>query len=445
MELKRALLEGRKMIGVWGVGHVGYSCMSHFAEEGIQCIGYDVDLDKVQAINRGEMPVLNMDYWLGFAPASLYRTGIARATNSWQELIQPQVAVHFICIPTERMGEPFRGALMDVCRKLATYRENPPPEPPLIIIESTLIPGTIDREVIPFLEGEGLQIGRDFLLGCAPRRDWFSSPEASLKTLNRVYGGTDDLSTKALKEVLSIVCQNLVEAPNHYYAEAVKSVENAYRQLSVVLAFELSNAYPKVDVRKLLELVGTKWNMETYFPSLGVGGYCLPIASHYVIQGAERPEELKLFEQTIQRGEEQPVRVVRSLVQRGAKHVGILGLSYAPNIKVHALSPAIKIAACLTEEGVEVKIHDPLYPPEEIRRLAEVEPFEFPEGLKMFDTVVVVSGHREYRILDHATLLECLSSCRLIVDNTALWKDVDFQSRGIEYHLAGDANWLGGG
>ena len=94
---------------------------------------------------------------------------------------------------------------------------------------------------------------------------------------------------------------------------------------------------------------------------------------------------------------------------------------------------------------MEVKIHDPLYSPEEIRRLAGVEPFEFPEGLRVFDTVVVVSGHREYRILDHATLLECLSSCRLIVDNTALWKDVDFKSRGIEYHLAGDANWLGGG
>lgn len=113
-------------------------------------------------------------------------------------------------------------------------------------------------------------------------------------------------------------------------------------------------------MRKVLELVGTKWNMETYYPSLGVGGYCLPVCSHYVIQGAERPEELKLLQQTIVSSEAQPGLVAASLVERGVKNVGILGLSYMHNIRVHTMSPTLEITKLLTGVGVQVQVNDPL-------------------------------------------------------------------------------------
>ena len=100
-------------------------------------------------------------------------------------------------------------------------------------------------------------------------------------------------------------------------------------------------------------------------------------------------------------------------------------------------------SACFAEQGVSAKIHDPLYTPEEIKNLSGAETFTFPGDLRDFDTIVIVSGHREYRTIDHVTLLDHLEKCRLVIDNTALWKGVDFQSKGIEYHLTGDANWLG--
>ena len=300
MELKKALLSGNKRIGVWGVGHIGYSTMSNYAERGVKCLGYDVDAKKVAQINQGEIPIFAMDYWLGFDPKFLYLQGIAGVTLDSREMIAADISVHFICIPTEQGGKPFLEPLEQVCLKIAQgIKENPQDEPPLIIIESTLTPSTTDKWVIPLFVAEGLTVGQDVLIGCAPRRDWFSGSDKSLRTLPRVFGGTDEGTSAKIEQVLSIVCETLIPAPDHMHAEMVKSIENAYRHTEVALAFELSRAYPNLDMRTVLELVGTKWNVGTFYPSFGVGGYCIPLSSHYVIQGAQHPEELKLLQKEL--------------------------------------------------------------------------------------------------------------------------------------------------
>ncbi len=76
--------------------------------------------------------------------------------------------------------------------------------------------------------------------------------------------------------------------------------------------------------------------------------------------------------------------------------------------------------------------------------IAGADTFDYPNGLGEFDTVLVVSGHREYRLADHRQLLSHLTHCRLILDNPGLWQDVDFDEAGIQYHVAGDAAWLNG-
>ena len=445
MVKKNDLLKGKIRVGVWGVGHIGYSTMSHFAERGVQCIGYDVDPQKVEQINRGEIPIFAMDYWLGFDPKFLYLNGMARATTDPEELMAPDVAVHFICIPTEKNGQPYLRPLEDVCHKIAAgLLQGAFVEPPLIIIESTLTPATTNEFVIPLFGEAGLTVGEDVLIGCAPRRDWFSSSDnKSLRTIPRVFGGTNERTTKAMQQVLSIVCEDLVKAPDHLHAEVVKSVENAYRHAEVALAFQLSRAYPGMDMRTVLQLVGTKWNVGTFYPSFGVGGYCIPLSSHYVIQGAEHPDELTLLQQAVRVCEEQPMQVAQSLIDAGVKKVAILGLSYIQNVKVWAQSPTLKISQCLQEANIQVKVHDPHYSPEEIMEIVGLETFEYPQGLEEFDAVLVVAGHREYRVADHSQLLNRLTNCKLVLDNAGLWEEVDFHSAGIEFHLAGGAQWLG--
>jgi nucleotide sugar dehydrogenase len=440
--LREQLLHGEKWIGVWGTGYIGYSTMASFAYNGVRCLGTDVAQEKVDMINKGLVPVENLDKWLSFDVKPLAASGTLRATSDWRELIRPEVAVHMIAIPTEKDGAPYDAILEDVIRKITHLKDISAEAPPLVIIESTLTPGRTDRTVIPILEEAGLEAGKDILLGVAPRRDWFISADKNLKNLPRIIGGTNKESTDRMREALSIVCDTLLPAPDHRHAEMIKSIENAFRHADITLANQLSLAYPHIDMETVLKLVGTKWNIGTYWPSFGTGGYCIPLSSQYVLLGAEKPEELTILRSAIETDKRQPSLVADSVLGKGFRRIGILGLAYKGDLKVDILSPAVAIAKRLREKGATVKINDPYYTGEEILRITGCESFQFPGGLEEFDCVLLVADHSIYRSAQKGALLSSMRNCRLVLDNTGIWKGVDFSRNGTQYHVAGDRGWL---
>lgn len=454
--LKEKLMNGEKRIGVWGVGFIGFSSMANFAVNGVRCIGTDVVQKTVDDINNGKIAIDNLEYWLGFDIKPLVEAGLMTATTDWKKLLDKDVAVHLVCIPTEKDGRPYDDILVDVIKKISGFHTDGSAKdsrscsrkkarndgPPLVIIESTLTPKRTDEVVIPMFEKAGLKVGKDILLGVAPRRDWFISPDKSLKTLPRIVGGTTPETTAAMLDVLSVVCDTLLPAKDHRHAELVKSIENAYRHVEITLANQLSLAYPDVNMREVLRLVGTKWNIGTYHPSFGTGGYCIPLSSQYVLLGTKHPERLGILNATISSDRNMPYTVADSLIKRGVKKVGILGLAYKGDIKVHILSPTIKIAERLKEKKIQVKIHDPYYTKDEIKRIAGTDTFKFPEGLGEFDALLVVTDHRAYASTPHKTITDKLKSCKLVVDNTGVWRDIPFSKIGVEYHVAGDSKWL---
>jgi nucleotide sugar dehydrogenase len=405
------------------------------------CTGTDISESVVTTINSGKTPVPNMEYWLGFDPKYLVQSGVLKATTDWKTLLKEEYSVHMIAIPTEKGAEPWDGALTDVITKIASNIK--PGAKPLVIIESTLTPNKTDRLVVPLLEKKGLKIGTDVLVGVAPRRDWFISPEKNLRSLPRIVGGTTQETTQEMMDVLSIVCDRLIPAPDHRHAEIVKSVENAYRHVEITLANQLSLAYPTLNMTEVLKLVGTKWNVGTYHPSFGTGGYCIPLSSKYVLEGAEKPDELTILKDTVTSDTRLPRLIADHIVERGLSNVGVLGLSYKGDLKVSVLSPTLAIVTRLKERGVSVKVNDPYFTSDEISTLTGAESFPFPEGLIDCDCVVIVAGHRLYRAITESILKRKLEKCRLIIDNLEeTWKHFDWTTPATKYVIAGDSNWL---
>jgi len=443
MALKEKLLSGEKTIGIWGIGYIGYSSMAHFANRGVRCLGTDVDTGKVDQINQGVLPIRNIEYWLGFDTKPLVTSGMMKATTEWQQLISEDTPVHLICIPTEKDDVPYDGILIDVVEKLSGFNKVSMKPPPLIIIESTLTPNTTERTIVPAFEKKGIDVGRDILVGVAPRRDWFISPEKSLKNLPRVIGGTTTETTALMQEVLGIVCDTILPAKDHRHAELVKSIENAYRHVEITLANQLSLAYPDIDMRQVLALVGTKWNIGTYHPSFGTGGYCIPLSSQYVLSGTKSADKLSILNSAIDTDRNLPFMVAETVSKKGARKVGILGLAYKGDLKVHTLSPTLRIVAHLKEKGIAVKVHDPYYTAEEIKQICGVETFRFPDDLGQFDAILIVADHRDYQAIPRNNILNNLKACKLILDNVGIWNDFNLDEMGIEYHVAGTEHWLG--
>lgn len=416
--------------------------MANFAAAGVSCVGTDVSDAIVAMINEGKIPVPNMEYWLGYNTKYLVESHMISATTNWKQLLTEEFPVHMISIPTEKGEKPWDGALEDVITKIASNHKRLP-RPTVVIIESTLTPNKTDRLVIPIFKKHGVEVGKDLVLGVAPRRDWFISPEKNLRTLPRIAAGTTPESTREIINVLSIICNHLIPAPDHRHAEIVKSVENAFRHVEITLANQLSLAYPNLNMTEVLKLVGTKWNVGTFHPSFGTGGYCIPLSSKYVLEGAEEPENLTILEDTIRSDEKLPVIIADQIAQNGFSNVGILGLSYKGDLKVHILSPTLRISKRLMELGVNVKVNDPYFTEEEIRKLTGTDTFAFPDDLTEFDCLLIVAGHRIYKAITESQLKNHLTKCRLIIDNIEeAWKEFDWDSLGIRYVIAGDKNWL---
>ena len=405
-------------ISVFGTGYIGFSTMAWFSKANVECYGIDIDQSKVDIINQGKIPIDGIESLL---PEGGFNPQFVHATTHWKTIVErDDIDAFFIAIPTERDGDPWWEPLKDVISKLETNKSEP-----LIIIESTMAVGTVDRLFPP-------QLKRN--VAVCPRRDWFTESSKNLKTLPRIVGGVSEEVTKNAVKLLSRVCNTLIPC-NYREAELVKAYENSFRHVTCALAQEMALAYPNVDVRRVLELAGTKWNVEAMYPNpFGTGGYCVPLSSRYVLDGAEDPEELTIIRDTIQRDNE-IVEIFGSLSR--FSRIAYLGLSYIGNIKVHVLSPLIRLLNVLDRSSI--KVNDPLYTDKEIKAITKCETFVFPDDLGEFEVILLLAGHDEYRDVDVPQLVKNSEHCKFIFDNTGLWKDIEFK---CPYYLSGQAGWM---
>ena len=432
------LLKSKKFkIAVWGTGYIGLSTMVYFAKKKIRCVGYDINKDKIKKINSGILPLADLANWFGFNIHSLVKSKYLKGTSNYKDIISEDFLVHFIAIPTEKDGKPFYKPLINVLNNISKINRNAK-NPPIIIIESTLAPKVSDKKIIPFLKKKKFIIGKNILLSIAPRRDWFIEGAKNLENLDRVYGSTDQQSTKVTKDVLSIVCKKLHVASSYRVSEMVKSVENAYRHMDITLANQLSLAFPNENIREVLKLVGTKWNIETFHPGIGAGGYCIPLSSRYILSQVKNLSKLTLLRETIKTDDGMSKSIANSIAKKGLKKIGVLGLSYKGDLKVSVLSKVIPLVKSLKNKKLQVRLFDPYFSNKEIHKAVKVKTFNFPKDLPKFDCIIVSVDHKQFKMKKYI-LEKYLKNCKLIIDHDGTWKDYNLKNN---YHLTGDREWI---
>ena len=437
MNYKNLLKSKKFKIAVWGTGYIGLSTMVYFSKKKIRCVGYDVNKEKIKKINSGVIPLPDLKSWFGFDIKGLVKQNYLKATSNYKDLITDDSLAHFIAIPTEKNGKPYYKPLMNVLSCISKINRGSK-NPPIVIVESTLAPKVSDKKIIPFLKKKNLIVGKNLLLSIAPRRDWFIEGGKNLESLDRVYGSTDEKSAKVAKDVLSIVCKKLHLASSYKVSEMVKSVENAYRHMDITLANQLSLAFPKDNIREVLKLVGTKWNLETFHPGIGAGGYCIPLSSRYILSQVKSVNKLSLLRETIKTDDGMSRFIANSIASKGLRKIGVLGLSYKGDLKVSVLSKVIPLVKSLLKKKLTVKLFDPYFSNKEIYDAVKVKTFNFPKDLSTFDCLIVTVDHKQFKI-KKKILEKYLKKCKLIIDHDGAWKKYNFKNN---YHLSGDHGWL---
>ncbi len=421
-------------IAIWGCGYIGLTTAISYALKRIRCYAYDIDKAKIEDLQEGKNPIINLDYWYGLDLKKVYQSGYIVFTS--QKQILSNCTIHFIAVPTEKSMEPCYEAVMQVISDIADiFDENK--NKMYVIFESTLTPGTLKNIIIPFFSNRKIRSGKDIILAIAPRRDWFISQDKNLKSLPRVIATYNNQGLETVKKILTIICDNVITSCDLDAVEMVKSVENTFRYMEISLANQLLLAYPNVNMDEVLRLCATKWNMGTYFCSFGIGGYCIPLAAKYLLQGSKNNNMLSIVKEAVNFNFNYLENLISNYRIERFKHIGIFGLSYKENIKVSKGSPTIELSRLLRNYGKEVEIHDPYYSSEEIMEITECKKINLDSENKYFDCIILMVAHDEYKLMD-IYKFATKNSTQIIIDQSGIWNDCRWKSAKIKYVKVGE-------
>lgn len=426
------------MIVYHGGGYVGMTGAVHFALVGKRVLIYDPDQKTVDGINAGQPRTSEYLQYLNSDVEKLVASGSLRATADWSKTLDANV--HIIAVPTERDGEPYDEIVKTAIRRLC----DAVPDRTVILVESTLTPGTIDGLMEKL---EACEIGKNLFLAVCPRRDWFADPEKNLATLPRIVGGVTPACTEKAIEVLSAVSKHIL--PTTYRtAEITKALENALLHVPVMFAYQLAHALPEHDVAEALRLTGTHWRFTSLAPlylGFGTGGRCVSLGAKYLAMAAGG--RLPMAEQAIDWDDQ--FRTV--IADRVARVVGpngsvlVLGIAYRPEFRDAGLSPGLAVAQRLKAKGIEVAVHDPMWHPAELTTMTSMDVASDAEvSLLPFDAVLLATPHKMY--LDWPADPQRWRKGQYVLDGQGAWDIPEyralFEKYGVRYVRVGKPGWL---
>lgn len=355
-------------VSVIGLGKLGSPIAAAFASRGIPTIGVDVNPALVEAINAGQAPVLEP----GLDEAITASNGRLRATLDTREAIL-STDLTFIIVPTpsEDDGRFSLRYVLQACRTIGqALREKP--DYHLVVVSSTVLPGSMEFGILPVLEQEsGKQCRQHFGLCYSPEfialgsvlRD-FLNPDFVL------IGESDPRAGETLERLYRQVLMNHppIVRMNWVNAELAKIAVNTFVTMKISFANMLAalcEHLPGGDVDTVTRAIGLDSRIGPRYlkGALGYGGPCFPrdnralaFLASYLGQPAILAEATDTFNRTVV---ERVVHRVEALLPSGGT-VAVLGLAYKPHTPVVEESQGLQIACRLAEMGMRVVVYDPL-------------------------------------------------------------------------------------
>jgi UDP-N-acetyl-D-mannosaminuronic acid dehydrogenase len=409
-ELIEKIETRQAVMGVIGLGYIGLAAAAVFAEAGFAVRGVDLDRARVDRINAGQNPIQGDEPGLSDLIAAVVSAGLLRASPDYGDLRAADVVLIAVETPIDADRQPRYETLRSACSHLALKPGA------LVVIESTLAPGTMRRVIKTLLEQvTGGQADVDFLLGHCPERLTAGKLLHNLRHLSRVCGADSPETQRVMLALYRTVVRADVDAVDWVTAELIKTGENAYRDVNIAFANEFSRVCEELggdfwQARALInKLPG--WNM--LLAGAGVGGHCLP-KDPWLLLANVRDYAPQVIPAARAVNNAMPAHVVdlarRALDRHGLAlpdaRIAVLGYSYLPNSDDIRNSPSAVVVDLLRATGADVSIHDPFVPAYRVPLKTVVDET---------DVLLVLVAHATYRDLDLAPLRQRVRT-PLIVD-----------------------------
>lgn len=434
MKLLDAISKRTSTIGVVGLGHVGLTAATVFADRGFSVLGCDLIPRLVKDIMSGNLERFEPDL-AQMVDVAVKSGRLSAATDCLDTARSSDIIVVCVQTPLSEEQQPDLSYLRSACETVGKGLRRDR----LVLIMSSVPPGTT-TEISRILQRvSGLKCGKDFWLAHCPERLAPGNLIRDFVHSARVIGGLCAQSTRLASRLFKETVRGKLFVTDCFTAEIVKLAENTFRDVNIAFANELALICEEkgVDIEDVLNLANTHPRVKIHKPGCGVGGPCLPKDPHLLLAGTEQHTKdsvIRCSRRLNTYMESHTLSKIFTALQSAKKKlnpskIGVLGVTYKKGSDDVTNSPAKSIIQKLLALGAQVKVYDPF----------STETFgakgckDLYEAIDNTDCLVILTDHKEFASLDLKKVKEMMNKPAYIVDGRRVIDPAKAASIGIEY------------
>lgn len=376
------------MINIVGLGYIGLPTALMFAKSGIKVVGTDYNEKLVHSLQKGELTFeeqgLEQLFEEALSNEILFTTEYQKTDTYIISVPTPYIKV------SKKLDPKFVltavNSILDICEKGA-----------VLIIESTISPGSIDRFVRPEVEKRGFIIGQDVHLVHAPERIIPGNMIYELEHNSRTVGADDILIGEKIKELYASFCKEEIIVTDIRTAEMSKVIENTYRDINIAFANELAKICrsDNMDVYEIIKTANKHPRVNILQPGPGVGGHCISVDPWFLV--GDYPDLTNMILMARKTNDGMPTHVLRRIRDIMREHgvkdiskVGLYGLTYKENIDDIRESPTLQLLERMDEHlAFGVKVYDPFVK----TRIVDHQFMNFDDFINEIEIIIIMVAH----------------------------------------------------
>lgn len=397
------------MVNVIGLGYIGLPTALMMASHGVEVIGTDYNAELVATLNAGKTTFKEKGLDELFQDA--LNAGV-KFTTEYQV-----TDTYIVSVPTpydkfsKKVDAVYVVAAVKDALKVA-------PEGAILVIESTVSPGTIEKSVRPVLETEGRT---DINLVHAPERIIPGNMVYELLHNNRTIGADDKAIGEAVAKLYASFCQGEIVVTDIKTAEMTKVVENTFRAVNIAFANELAKIcrHDNMDVYEIIKICNMHPRVNILQPGPGVGGHCISVDPWFLV--GDYPSLAKVIDESMKTNDGMPDfvlnRIYEIMKEKGMTditRIGLYGLTYKENVDDMRESPTLQLLESQERHlATGLKVYDPFIEKDVVKN----QYHNLDEFLAAVDFVVIMVKHNEIKEhmdkLAGKVVLDCHNICNL--------------------------------
>ncbi len=398
--LLKKIKERKLKVGIIGLGYVGLPLAVEKAKAGFFTIGFDVQKNKTDQVNRAE------NYIGDVVPNELdevVKRGLLCATDDFSRISEVDFVA--VCVPTplDKHQQPDLSYIEASAKQISKYMK----KGTVVVLESTTYPGTTEELVKPLLEEAGFKCGTDFYLGYSPERVDPGNRIYKIKNTPRVVGAIGDDAAEVIAQMYKTVLDTDVAVlSSPAAAEMEKLLENTYRNVNISLINEFAMLCHKmgINVWEVIEAAKSKpYGFQAFYPGPGIGGHCIPLDPCYLSWKAkEYGFHTTMIESSMTVNDKMPeycVNRIADMLNKQSKSIRnskllLLGVAYKQDVSDFRESPALKMWKLLEQKGAHVEYYDPWISKIQLNgEIKHSRPILTADMIKGYDAVIVTAAH----------------------------------------------------